>query len=169
MERCATTSDQYNQGKGEMCSWFIEEWKILIKTFKQYSRVTEACVFFSCFCLYWNIKIMRLKLWSNFLFLGSGAGKRKGGGGGGDMRSEEHFNMSSADDIQQLICFSETSLRVKASNSRESPIWLSVKNQDYYKVRSKKEKLSLRANGFANFRQMEKKCEIPWVTKWRLV
>ena len=72
------------------------------------------------------------------------------------MRSEEHFNMSSADDIQQLICFSETSLRVKASNSRESPIWLSVKNQDYYKVRSKKEKLSLKANGFANFRQMEK-------------
>ena len=72
------------------------------------------------------------------------------------MRSEEHFNMSSADDIQQLICFSETSLRVKASNSRESPIWLSVKNQDYYKVRSKKEKLSLKVNGFANFRQMEK-------------
>ena len=80
-----------------------------------------------------------------------GGGERKGGGGGGG-----HFNMSSADDIQQLICLSETSLRVKASNSRESPIWLSVKNQDYYKVRSKKEKLSLKANGFANFRQMEK-------------
>ena len=95
MERCATTSDQYNQGKGEMCSWFIKEWKILIKTFNQYSRVTEACVFFSCFCLYWNIKIMRLKLLSNFLFLGSGVGKRKGGGGGGDMRSEEHFNVIS--------------------------------------------------------------------------
>ena len=52
---------------------------------------------------------MRLKLLSNFLFLGSGAGKGKGGGGGGDMRSEEHFKMSSAGDIQQLICFSETS------------------------------------------------------------
>lgn len=46
-----------------------------------------------------------------------GGGERKGGGGGGG-----HFNMSSADDIQQLICLSETSLRVKASNSRESPI-----------------------------------------------
>ena len=57
-----------------------------------------------------------------FPFSGEWGGEKERRWGGGDMRSEEHFKMSSAGDIQQLIYFSETSLRMTASNSRESPI-----------------------------------------------
>lgn len=78
--------------------------------------------FFLLFLFVLKYKNNEVKIIIQFPFSGEWGGERKGGGGGGDMRSEEHFNMSSAGDIQQLICFSETSLRVKASNSRESPI-----------------------------------------------